>query len=44
MTAIDAILPAAFEDRMLGNDIAQVEDADQVGQLLDFDHTAGAIG
>ena len=29
---------------MLCNDIAQVEDADQVGQLLDLDHTAGAIG
>src|SRR6201993_4762422 len=44
VTAIDAILPAAFEDRMLGNDIAQIDDADQVGQLLDLDHTAGAIG
>jgi hypothetical protein len=44
VTAIDAILPTAFENRMLGNDIAQVEDADQVGQLLDLDHTAGAIG
>ena len=29
---------------MLGNDVAQVEDADQVWQLLDLDHTAGAIG
>lgn len=44
MVAIDAILPTAFEDRMLGNDIAEVEDTDQVWQLLDLDHAAGAIG
>ena len=41
---IDAILPAAFENRMLGNNIAEVEDADQIWQLLDLDDTAGAIG
>ena len=29
---------------MLGDDVAEVEDADQVGQLLDLDDTAGAIG
>ncbi len=29
---------------MLGNDIAEVEDTDQIWQLLDLDHTAGAIG
>ena len=44
VTAIDAVLPPAFEDRMLGNDIAQVDDADQVWQLLDLDDTTGAIG
>src|SRR5579862_8908249 len=44
MVAIDAILPTAFEDRMLGNDIAEVEDTDHAWQLLDLDHTAGAIG
>src|ERR1700761_2974746 len=29
---------------MLGNDIAQVDDADQVWQLLDLDDTTGAVG
>src|SRR5260221_14342586 len=44
MAAIDTILLAALEDGMLGNDIAEVEDTDQIGQLLDLDDTAGAIG
>lgn len=44
MAAIDAILFAPFEDGMLSNDVAEVENADQVRQLLDFDDTAGAIG
>ena len=34
---------AALEDRVLGNDVAEVEDADPVGQLLDLDDPAGAI-
>lgn len=34
---------AAFKDGMLGNDIAEVENADQVGQLVDLDAPAGAM-
>ena len=44
MTAVDAILLAAFEDRVLGNDLAKVENADEIRQLLDLDDTTGAIG
>jgi hypothetical protein len=33
MVAIDAILPAAVEDRMFGHDIAEVENTDQIWQL-----------
>jgi len=44
MAAIDAILLAPFEHRMLGDDVAQIQDADQVGQLLDLDHPAGPVG
>ena len=44
MAAIDAVLLATFENGMLGHDSAKVQDADQVGQLLDFDDTPGAIG
>jgi hypothetical protein len=44
VAAIDAILFAALEDGMLGNDVAEVEDADPVGQLLDLHDAAGAIG
>ena len=43
MTAIDAVLLSAFENRMLGDDGAEIEDADQVGELLDLDNPAGAI-
>src|SRR5258708_36490309 len=44
VAAIDAILLAAIEDGMLGNGVAEIEDTDQAGQLLDLDDTAGAIG
>ena len=44
MRRIDPVLSAPLQDRMLGNDIAQVDDPDLVGQLLDFDDAAGAIG
>jgi hypothetical protein len=44
MAAIDTVLLAALKDGMLGNDVVEVEDTDQVGQLLDVDDTAGAIG
>ena len=30
MTAVDAILLSAFEDRVLGNDLAKVEDPDEI--------------
>src|SRR5438105_8707833 len=43
VTAIDAVLLATFKDRMLGDDVAQIEDADQIGELLDLDNPAGAI-
>lgn len=44
MTPIDAVLLAPFKDRMLGNDVAKIEDTDPIGELLDLDHPAGAIG
>jgi hypothetical protein len=44
VTAIDAILLSTFENGMLGDDIAVIEDADQIGELLDLDNPAGAIG
>jgi hypothetical protein len=34
MSAVDAILPVTFEDRMLGHDLAEIEDAEQIGELL----------
>jgi hypothetical protein len=43
MTAINAILLSAFEDGMLGDDGAEIEDADQIGKLLNLDNPAGAI-
>ena len=42
MRRIDPVLPAPLQDRMLGNDIAQVDDPDLVRQLLDFDDAPGA--
>jgi len=44
VTAIDAVLLATFENRMLGNDIAEIEDPDQIRELLDLDDPASAIG
>jgi len=32
VTAIDAVLLTTFENRMLGDDVAQIEDADQIGE------------
>ena len=29
---------------MLGDDVAKIEDADQIGKLLDLDDPAGAVG
>ena len=43
VTAIDAVLLTTFENRMLGDDVAQIDDADQIGELLDLDNPAGAI-
>ena len=43
MATIYAILLASFEDRMLGHDLAKVENADEIRQLLNFDDTTGAI-
>ena len=43
VAAIDTVLLAAFDDRVLGDDAAKLEDADQVGQLLDLDHPPSAI-
>ena len=31
VSAIDAVLLSAFENRMLGDDGAEIEDADQIG-------------
>ena len=44
MRGIDRILPAPLQDRMLGNDLAKVDDPDLVGQLLDFDDTPVTVG
>lgn len=38
MATIDPILLAALDDRVLGDDIAEVEYPDEVRQLLDLDH------
>ena len=43
MALVNVILLAAFEDGVFGNDNAEVEDADQNGQLLDLDDAAGAV-
>ena len=44
VSAIDAVLLAAFENGMLGDDGAEIEDADQIGELLDLDDPTGAVG
>ena len=37
VTAIDAVLLSTFKDGMLGDDGAEIENTDQIGELLDFD-------
>ena len=37
VAAIDAVLLSTFENGMLGDDIAEIEDTDQIGKLLDLD-------
>ena len=44
VAAIDAVLPSTFENGMLGDDVAEIKDADQIGKLLDFDDPTGAVG
>ena len=44
VAAIDAVLLSTFENRMLGDDVAEIKDTDQIRKLLDFDDPAGAIG
>ena len=43
VAAIDAVLLSALKNGMLGDDGAEIEDADQIGELLDLDNPAGAI-
>jgi hypothetical protein len=43
VAAIDAVLLSAFENGMLGDDVAEIKDTDQVGELLDVDNPAGAV-
>ena len=44
MAALDAVLLSTFKDGMFGDDGAEIEDTDQIGELLDFDDPAGAVG
>ena len=44
VTTIDAVLLSAFENGMLGDDGAEIENADQIGELLNLDDSPGAIG
>lgn len=37
VAAINAVLLSTFEDGMLGDDGAEIEDTDQIGELLDLD-------
>jgi hypothetical protein len=39
VAAIDAVLLSAFENGMLGDDVAEIKDTDQVGELLDVGAT-----
>jgi hypothetical protein len=43
VAAIDTILLSTFKNGMLGDDVAEIEDADQIGKLLDLDDPAGAV-
>src|SRR5262249_37081082 len=44
VAAIDAVLLATFQNGMLGDDIAEIENTDQIGKLLDLDDPSGAVG
>src|SRR5216684_6690864 len=44
VAAIDAVLLSTFEDGMFGDDVAEIEDTDQIGKLLDLDDPTGAVG
>lgn len=44
VVAIDAVLLAALDHRMLGDDRAEAEDPDQIGQLLNLDQPPRSIG
>ena len=44
VAALDAVLLSTFKDGMFGDDGAEIEDTDQIGELLDFDDPAGAVG
>ena len=41
MSGIDPILASTFQDRVGGHEPAFVEDADAIGELMDFDDTPG---
>ena len=43
VAAIDAVLLSTFENGMLGDDVAEIKDTDQIGKLLDLDDSAGAV-
>jgi len=43
VAAINAVLLSTFEDGVLGDDGAEIEDTDQIGELLDLDDPAGAV-
>jgi hypothetical protein len=41
--AIDAVLLSPLKDGVLGDDGAQIEDADQIGKLVDLNNSTGAV-
>jgi hypothetical protein len=44
VAAIDAVLPSTFENGMLGDDVADITDTDQIGKLLDLNDPAVRSG
>src|SRR6202021_787179 len=44
VAAIDTVLLSTFEDGMLSDDVAEIEDTDQIGKLLNLDDPTGAVG
>jgi hypothetical protein len=44
VAAIDPVLLAALDHRVLGDDRAEVEDPDHIRQLLDLDHPPSPVG